>query len=78
MPRQIDKLTDPKVKSAKPKKSSYRLSDGAGLYVHFRFFWDRRHAGRRSVRIGRAIGVLLFVGGLAAAIVAVIIGQAAS
>ena len=33
MPRQIDKLTDPKVKSAKPKKSSYRLSDGAGLYV---------------------------------------------
>jgi len=33
MPRQIDKLTDPRVKNAKPKKSPYRLSDGAGLYI---------------------------------------------
>ena len=29
-----DKLTDPKIKSAKPKERAYKLSDGAGMYIH--------------------------------------------
>jgi len=33
MARVIDKLTDPKVKSAQPKQTAYKLSDGAGLYL---------------------------------------------
>jgi integrase len=33
MARVVDKLTDPRVKSAKPKQRAYKLSDGAGLYL---------------------------------------------
>ena len=29
-----DKLTDPRIKSAKPKDRAYKLSDGAGMYLH--------------------------------------------
>jgi len=29
-----DKLTDPRVKNAKPKERAYKLSDGAGMYLH--------------------------------------------